>query len=123
MSADGQTESSSGVAVKRLGVWQWLDLLPLAWLALVLYGYAVLALFPLTSTRDELPPTVPVDLPGGLYTEWPGLPRVEALILPVLAAMGLTAIIRYTCYRDSGPDPAANTAAPAVGAPRTFHES
>ena len=65
----------------------WLDLLPLAWLFLVIAGYALLALqpflFPDLRPRDEVP----------------GIADLERLVLPGLAVLLLAAAARRLIRR------------------------
>ena len=61
-----------------------LELIPLAWLALTAYAYAVLALTPTGEDRMAVP----------------GIALVEQAVVPWLCLIGVAAIIRYVCLRN-----------------------
>lgn len=70
----------------------YLDAVPIIWLAFVLASYAGLALFPFSPALDGSGRPLP-----------PGPSEAERLVLPLLACLGATAIIRYFAFRRSGP--------------------
>jgi hypothetical protein len=69
---------------RRAPAWlAWLDALPVLWLAVVIFPYALLALHPMVPTRAEVP----------------GVAEAERAALPLLAVLVTAAIIRYFCLR------------------------
>ena len=84
---------------ERLNALKWLDVLPVAWLALVVYAYSAIALQP--APGPERPPAVV---------------GAEQWVLPLLAALVIAGIIRYFGLRR----PTIREDAPSqVGAPET----
>ena len=83
-----------------------MEWVPLAWLALVACAYALLALPPWPAS------------PAEMRAEVPGLAALESAVLPLLAAVLLTGIIRYFRLRSLGAERNADTPAPHEGGAR-----
>jgi hypothetical protein len=89
----------------RAALIQWLDALPVLWLALVLIGYGLLAFQPF------LFPFLP------LQAEIPGLETAERAVGPLLASLAGAAIIRYFSLRNGRSPAGPHGADPAGAAP------
>ncbi len=79
--SDGPDERPDGGAGS--GWVTWLDWVPVAWLVVVLSGYALLAAAPLAPVRAEVP----------------GIHEAERVLPVLLAALVAAAIIRASCLR------------------------
>ena len=81
-----------------------LDLVPIAWLVLVLFAFWSLVTFSPQRVRDEVPAVLSAD----------------RAVLPLLALLMLVAIIRYFSLRNrSIRNPAASSAVPSEGRDRS----